>query len=292
MGLLAFFKSVFYHAIYLRFLRIKLMFSSKHRTDLDLSGQTVLITGAAQGIGHSLAIDLLRLPKAPAKLLLWDIAEFTDFKNGETRNGTTIVTRNVDVTDYDKVNELIKKDGDIHICVCNAGIGAGDTFVEMEFSKYVKTIDVNFLAKVQMTKTVLNHHIDTIKHFVFVSSMASYVGSGRMSEYCSSKAAIRSFSESLGAELQRKGIECTAICPYFARSNITAKIKDPSEKWTWTSVEVISDSILKGLMYPELHTIPVGIFAYVCLGFINFCGTAFVSRGNSRPGPRELKVGK
>merc|ERR1712045_361376 len=152
----------------------------------------------------------------------------------------------------------------------------------MELSKFMKTIDVNFLANVQMTKTVLEHHFNTIEHFVYVSSMASFVGSGRMSEYCASKAAIRSFSESLGAELAKHKIDCTAICPYFARSNITKEIKDPSAKYTWTTVETISDTILKGLMYPELNTIPVGFFAYVCLGFINLCGGTFLSRNGAK----------
>jgi len=268
------------------------MFTGKHRTDLDLSGKTVLITGAASpaGIGHSLAIDLLNLPKAPSRLILWDIAKFVDFEDGETRNNTTIITRKVDVTDYEKVNELIKNDGSIHVCVCNAGIGVGLKFKDMPFAKYMKTIDVNFLAKVQMTKTVLEHHFDTIEHFVYVSSMASYIGAGRMSEYCPSKAAIRSFSESLGAELAKsdRPIECTAICPYFAKSNITEEIKDPLAKYTWTTVETISDSILKGLKYPELHTIPVGYCAYVVLGFLNLCGTAFLSRSASSR--REFKL--
>ena len=140
-------------------------FHTVYRTDLDLSGKTVLITGAASpaGIGHSLAIDLLNLPKAPSRLILWDIAEFVDFENGETRKSTTIITRNVDVTDYEKVNELIKNDGSIHVCVCNAGIGVGLKFKDMPFAKYMKTIDVNFLAKVQMTKTVLEHHFDTVR---------------------------------------------------------------------------------------------------------------------------------
>jgi len=281
MGLVGFLKLVFYHAVYLRFLRIKLMFSSKHRTDLDLSGKTVLITGAANGIGRALALDLLKLPKRPAKLLLWDLLKFDDFQDGENRNGTIIHTRNVDVTDYKTVERLITEDGPIHVCVCNAGIGAGLKFEQMPFDKFTKTIDVNFLAKVRMTKIVLDKYSDYIEHFVYTSSAASFVGSGRMTEYCASKAAIRSFAEGLGAELQKrpKPVDVTIICPYFAQSKLTETIKDPMKKYTWTTVETISDSILKGLMYPELHTIPVGFMGYVLLGFLNICGTAFVSRG-------------
>lgn len=267
MGLTTLIYALYYHGIYLRFRRAYLCFFSNHRQELDLSTQTVLITGAASGIGRQLALDLLTLPKEhrPKKLILWDLNQCPDFQDGVPQAGVQIICRRFDVCNYALTNQYINNDGHVDVAVCNAGIAGYGTLDKLSWDAYYKTINVNFLAKVQMTKTLLELY--PIKSLVYISSMASYGGIATMSEYCPSKAAIRSFAESLQGELalRKKNCHVATICPYFASTGITKPVehKMKGRSFMWTTTEHISHSIQKALCYPEIDCICVGWMAMV-----------------------------
>jgi len=233
---------------------------SAAKENLDLSGKTVLITGAASGFGRQFALDFMKLgPKrAPAKLILWDLNSLEEFANDPK-----IDTCQLDTTDYDKVGAEIdrhaRKNTNIDICICNAGIVANTFFSKIPFAKYRKTIEVNFLSKVFLTREVLEKHVP--ERIVYISSVASYVSSATQTEYSPSKHAIRSFAEAIDAELRIKKskTKISTICPYFCATNLVLKNEHFKEK-NWkripakVSIADVSAALFDAIYYdmPEL----------------------------------------
>merc|ERR1712173_369154 len=102
-----------------------------------------------------------------------------------------------------------------------------------------------------------------------------------MSEYCPSKAAIRSFAESMDAEFMatKRSVNVTTICPVFARTGITASIpKTPGENIIWITVNQITDTILKGLHHTEFEHFGVGWFAHFIYWFSNIFGARALAK--------------
>ena len=195
---------------------------------MNLSNQTILLTGAANGIGRNLATRLLFLKNPPAKLILWDIeyenlVEFKDYYSkyfiGSKEKVTKIYCQKVDLSKLENLdhNLLCKySDGIIDVFLPIAGYAERNLTSHQSIQDFQKSINVNFLSIVKLTKLILEgrssevtrtmpKHIKTTSYecqnIVFISSFLSTVGLPYFSSYSSAKASLSLFAQSLGSEL-------------------------------------------------------------------------------------------
>ncbi|XP_045183049.2 epidermal retinol dehydrogenase 2-like [Mercenaria mercenaria] len=193
----------------------------------DISGETVLITGAGSGIGRLMAV---RFAKLKCRLVLWDVNEKG---NVETLSmcqeyGVTAKAYTINLCDredvYDIANKVKQEIGQIDILVNNAGIVTGKKFLDCPDNMIQKTMEVNAMAHFWTVKAFLP---DMLKrnhgHIVNVASSAGFIGVTGLADYCASKFAAVGFEESLRFELEslgKDGVHTTVVCPFFINTGM------------------------------------------------------------------------
>lgn len=197
----------------------------------DLSADVCVVTGAGQGLGRHLA---LQLAKCGGTLVLWDVdEEKVRSVAGEIREGGR--DAHPYVVDCSKREEVyrvaaqVREDvGDVAVLVNNAGIsfegpesyfGGG-----VSDEQVTKTFSVNILAHFWTVKAFLPWMMENdYGYIVNVASQAAFVGHPYITAYAATKAAVRSFSESLRYELLhngKRGISITCAYPPPLNTNM------------------------------------------------------------------------
>ncbi len=198
--------------------------------------KTVVITGAASGIGKELSSLFIA---AGATVVLFDINrqnlettanELTDEYNKK------IYSMQVDVTDYDgfkqAVNEVVEKIGPVDIFINNAGIGISGEFIDNSAQEIDSITSVNYLGMVYGSHIILQHFRERGQgHLVNVASVAGFQGFPRMSLYCGTKAGIITFSQGIRFELKKLGIDISLALPSTTDTPmIMDKLDGPDEQ--------------------------------------------------------------
>tara|TARA_B100001094_G_scaffold273260_1_gene279563 strand:- start:726 stop:1595 length:870 start_codon:yes stop_codon:yes gene_type:complete len=233
-----------------------------------IKDRTVIITGAASGIGRALAHHFAR---HGARLALWDqnLAELKQTAcDIQAYQDQKISLHNVDISSRTQVCEEAKSvlsiHGGVDILVNNAGISLSDYFDGSNLDEFKKVMDVNFWGAVYLCHAFLpslkksNH-----ARIINVSSVYGLFGMESQTAYCSSKFAIRGFTEALKMELSEDSIHIATVYPGGVKTNIVKNAtvrcaidnkshaelqKDFEEKITMTADEAarqLIDGILK-----------------------------------------------
>ncbi len=181
---------------------------------------TVLITGSNRGIG----LEFTRQYAARG----WHVIatarkpEEADELNALAGKNENIVVDQLDVTDFDRVDELAAKYADtpVDLLLLNAGITATmeqQTFTKMDFDKFTQVLAVNTIAPLKMAESFYPHvRASRDKKIVTVSSSQGSIGStkqARLYFYRSSKAAVNMAMFNLSLQLKRKGISVGLVNP-------------------------------------------------------------------------------
>ena len=193
----------------------------------DVAGKVAVITGGASGIGLAMAE---RFGQAGIKLVIADIQEDAIERSvtGLRGKGFDVIGVRTDVTKYADVEALAQSTltafGKIHIVVNNAGVSITGPTWKMSLDDWRWVLDVNFWGVVHGVKAFTQILIDQGEpgHIVNTASLASYVGIGQHSPYCSSKAACLSISQSLYSELiaANTQIGVSVVCPGMVATDI------------------------------------------------------------------------
>jgi all-trans-retinol dehydrogenase (NAD+) len=184
-----------------------------------LDGSTMLVTGAARGLGRQLS---LQAAKAGARIVAWDL-DGPGLDDLAAELGDALVARSVvDVTDRTSiaagVEALPGGAAAVDIVVNNAGVVSGARLVDLRPEQIERTFSVNVLALYWVTQAFLPSMIERKRgHVVTMASAAGLVGVARQTDYSASKHAAVGFMESLRAELRRDGVpvSTTTICPFY-----------------------------------------------------------------------------
>jgi all-trans-retinol dehydrogenase (NAD+) len=192
-----------------------------------LCAKRVLITGAASGIGRSIAE---RFGAEGAELLLVDVNPRTLEETGAAlgRTGVRVRTYVLDVTDTSRMvglHEQVTRDGGpIDVLVNNAGLVFGGPFLDVPVEQHLTTYRVNTIGLVAMTYAFLPDLIASKDgHVVNVASASAFIGLPFGATYASSKWAVLGFSESLLLELELQGhrhVHVTAVCPSYVSTGL------------------------------------------------------------------------
>lgn len=191
---------------------------------IDLNNRHAVVTGAAQGIGFSIA---RRLVASGASVSLWDRDEEA-LSSASQQPGLEgfVSTRAVDVADAASVEAAtaasLQEHGAIDILVCNAGIaGPNHTTWEYPIDDWKRVIDVNLLGVFLCCRAVVPQMLrQGYGRIVNVASIAGKEGNPNASAYSASKAAVIALTKSLGKETADRNIAVNCITPAAARTRI------------------------------------------------------------------------
>jgi NAD(P)-dependent dehydrogenase (short-subunit alcohol dehydrogenase family) len=171
----------------------------------SLQGKTVLITGAARGIG---AESARRLAARGARLSLVGLEpELLEQVASECGDAAWF---ECDVTDTDQlqaaIDGTVDRFGGIDVVMANAGIGAGGTVRTMDPEAWERVIEVNLFGVVRTIRACLPHVIERRGYVVPVASVAAAIHTPGMSAYAASKAGVEAFGNSLRGEVAHLGV--------------------------------------------------------------------------------------
>jgi short-subunit dehydrogenase len=193
---------------------------------------SILITGAASGIGRRIALDIANISSS-CTLLLLDIdgeklQNFKTYLDTQVKTRCIIAVYECDIASSLQVHAVINSARE-HInlyplacLISNAGVVVGKDIDKLQSKEVQRMLDVNIVGSFNLLREVLpmmkTQRFGTI---CFMSSVMSLLGSSTLSGYCASKAAINSLAESLRLELARDGFSDISVClalPYALHS--------------------------------------------------------------------------
>lgn len=171
-----------------------------------IGGSTVVITGAARGIGERLA---LTLAGRGARVALVGL-EPERLADVAARCGPNAAWWAADVTDSARMAEVADQVAErfsrIDTVVANAGIAAGGPLLLADPDAYDRVIEVNLLGSIRTARAFLPRLVESRGYFHQVASMAAFSPSPLMGAYCASKAGVESFAHSLRTEMAHHGV--------------------------------------------------------------------------------------
>ncbi len=186
----------------------------------SFEGKTVLLTGAATGIGRLMAL-MLAGDKAGLALVDVNAKKLEETRKACAAKGSKAVAYACDISKKKDIDAMYKKAlrdfGHIDILINNAGIVKGKFVHEYDFDEIRKTMDVNFVGGAYLTRLALPEMMKRNSgHIVNIASAMGLTGVPRMGEYVASKHAIVGFTDTLRMELKRqgyRGIRTLVVCP-------------------------------------------------------------------------------
>ena len=231
----------------------------------NLHNKIVWITGASDGIGKEMAIQMAR---EGAKIILTarNVEKLTAVKDQLDGDGHLVYP--MDLLKVDEipkgVEEVLSKVGAIDILVNNAGISqrslAKDTLLEVDR----KIMELDHFAAVALIKGVLPTMLKQQSGLIIgISSVAGKFGTPMRTAYCAAKHAMVGFMDALRAELHADNIQVMVVTPGSVQTNISINaLEGDGKKHNVTDpliangipVEVCVDKIMKGIKRgtPEL----------------------------------------
>jgi len=244
-----------------------------------LEGKTALITGAARGIGRSIA---LKFASQGAHIAFSDLQldEATQKLEDEIRViGVKVKAYASDASSFSDseilVNRVIEDFGTIDILVNNAGITRDNLLMRMSETDWDLVMKVNLKSVFNLTKAVqkimLKNRFGSI---INMSSVVGVKGNAGQANYSASKAGIIGFTKSIAQELGSRNIRCNAVAPGFIETEMTAKLSEEVKKDWAEKIPLrragLPDDVANACLFlaSDLSSYITGQVIHVCGGMV------------------------
>ncbi|MGV0851816.1 3-oxoacyl-ACP reductase [Mycolicibacterium phlei] len=194
--------------------------------DKPLDGKVAIVTGAARGIGATIAEVFSR---DGAKVVCIDVEQAAEaLQQTASKVGGTALTLDVTAADaVDKIAEHLREhyDGKADILVNNAGITRDKLLANMDEARWDAVIAVNLLAPLTLAEGLVEKGvIGEGGRIIGLSSMAGIAGNRGQTNYATTKAGMIGLTDTLAEAYADKKITVNAVAPGFIETKMTEAI--------------------------------------------------------------------
>ncbi|MFO8086266.1 MAG: 3-oxoacyl-[acyl-carrier-protein] reductase [Bacteroidales bacterium] len=205
-----------------------------------LKGKTAIITGAARGIGKTIALEFAR---QGANIVISDLKKDDKLENTAKeieKLGVNVLAMASDASNFHDGEELadavVKEFGRIDILVNNAGITRDSLLMRMSEQDFDMVLKVNLKSVFNLTKAVQRMMLKQREGSIInMASVVGIQGNAGQSNYAASKAGIIGFTKSIAQELGSRNIRCNAVAPGFIVTEMTGQLdEDVRQDWIRT----------------------------------------------------------
>ncbi|MGY1652759.1 short-chain dehydrogenase/reductase [Geodermatophilus sp. SYSU D01119] len=229
------------------------------RSRTPLTGEVVLVTGAARGIGAELA---RRAARRGARVALAGLEpELLAQVAAELGPGHLWVE--CDVTDAEALRTAVARTvdafGGLDVVVANAGIAPLTTVMTGSAHALSRTIEVNLIGAMLTAHAALPAIAERRGHVLLVSSAAAFTVLPGMSAYCAAKAGLERFGDALRLEVAHRGVTVASAHPTWIDTDLVRDTEEalptfaatrrslPGPLGAFTSVEDCAEALVENL---------------------------------------------
>ncbi len=229
------------------------------RPRTSLAGRSVLITGAARGIGAELA---RKAAARGARVALVGL-EPDLLANVADELGPEHLWVEADVTDpqalKDAVQRTVDTFGGLDIVVANAGIAPLTTVMTSSAHALARTIEVNLIGAMLTAHAALPAVAERRGHVLLISSAAAFTVLPGMSAYCAAKAGLERFGDALRLEVAHRVVTVASAHPTWIDTDMVRDTEDalptfkatrkqlPGPLGAFTSVDACAEALVENL---------------------------------------------
>lgn len=204
-----------------------------------LKGKTVLVTGAAKGIGKAIAIEFA---KEGANIVLNYRSTVDDETIKEIESlGVECFAVKADVSDFAQAESLIKEAkahfGSLDVLVNNAGITRDGLLMRMSEEDFDSVLRINLKGAFNTIRHASNIMLKQKQGTIInLSSVVGLMGNAGQANYSASKAGLIGLTKSTARELAARGITCNAIAPGFISTDMTESLSEQVKEQMLSSI--------------------------------------------------------
>ena len=201
-------------------------------SNLPLSGEVALVTGASRGIGAAIADELAAqgatvIGTATSESGAQAIAGRLGANGGHGR-----VVNVGDAASIDALLEGVAKEiGPISILVNNAGITRDNLLMRMKDEDWQAILDTNLTSVYRTSKAVMRAMMKARKgRIINIASVVGVTGNAGQTNYAAAKAGIIAFSKSLAKEIGSRGVTVNVVAPGYIATDMTKDLPDDAKQ--------------------------------------------------------------
>ena len=231
-----------------------------------LKGQVALVTGAAQGIGAAIVLELARMG---ATVIGTDINEdganrISAALSAAGAQGRGLVMDVRDTTQVEAVIDMVEKEfGSVYVLVNNAGITRDNLAMRMKDEEWDMVIETNLKSVFRLSRAVMRGMMKArAGRIINLSSVVGHAGNPGQANYCASKAGVSGMSRSMARELGSRNITVNCVAPGFIDTAMTKALEEKQR------AALVANVPLGRLGTPEDIAAAVGFLASPAAAYI------------------------
>lgn len=200
----------------------------------DLTGKVAVVTGAASGIGRSLALTFGR---QGMRVVIADVSDqgLAETEELLSRDGVRSISQVTDVSDADAVEALAARAfteyGAVHVLCNNAGVSTIGKQWELSLDDWTWVLGVDLWGPIHGVRAFLPRMLSSGQpgHIVNTASMGGLMSGPLVGPYSVAKHGVVGLSKGLRIELHDKNISVSVLCPGEVRTGIVPGMRQHIE---------------------------------------------------------------